>query len=145
VTFAGATLPESTENTDTTLLTPTELRVDLVDQSSAKNSSPLVDLWVDSIDPSLQITAPPDICNSVHHSNDVYLSSETVISTAPDVSLTLRNDTSTQNFDSTTFTTLTFPFVVFTQGVSFLTGVVNDEAGNKSTLTPNPCTVTVMP
>jgi hypothetical protein len=145
VTFAGVTLPESTENTDTSLLTPTELRVDLVDQSSAMNSSPVVDLWVDSIAPMLQITAPPDFCNSVHHSSDVYLSSETVVSTAPNVSLTLRNDTSTQNFDSTTFTTLTFPFVVFTQGVSHLLGDVSDDAGNESTLTPDPCIVTVTP
>jgi hypothetical protein len=43
------------------------------------------------------------------------------------------------------FTSLTFPFVVFTQGQSTLAGTVSDSAGNTSSLQPNPCTVTVGP
>ena len=61
VTFPGVTLLESAEATDTSLVTPTELRADLVDLSATKNSSPLVDLWVDSVAPVLLITAPTDI------------------------------------------------------------------------------------
>jgi hypothetical protein len=142
-TFAGVTLPESTENMDTSLLDPTKLRVDLVDQSSAKNSSPVVDLWVDSVAPVLLIAAPVDICNSYHQSNDVYFSTETVTSTAPFVELTLTNSTSTQNYSSMNFTSLTFPFVVFTQGASTLSGTARDAAGNVSLAQPNPCVVTV--
>jgi hypothetical protein len=145
VTFAGATLPESAENSNTTLLTPAELRADLMDLSATKNSSPLVDLWVDSVAPILLITAPPDICNSYHQSSDTYTSTETVTSTAPDVDLALTNSTSTQNFSSLTFTALTFPSVVFTQGESFLQGTARDAAGNVSLLQPNPCVVTVGP
>ncbi len=142
-TFAGVTLLESTEAPDTSLVAATELRADLVDQSGAKNSSPLVDLWVDSVAPVLLITAPVDICNSYHQANDFYASTETVTSTAPNVDLTLTNSTSTQNFSSTTFTSLTFPFVVFTQGQSTLAGTARDDAGNTSLLQPNPCVVTV--
>ena len=143
MTFPGVTLPESAEAADTTLVSPTTLRVDLVDQSTAKNSSPLVDVWVDSVAPIVLITSPVDICNSYHQSNDVYLSSETVTSTAPIVELTLTNSTSTQNFSSTTFTSMTFPFVVFTQGQTTLAGSARDAAGNVSLLQPNPCVVTV--
>jgi hypothetical protein len=143
VTYAGVTLPESLEAADMSLLTPTELRVDLVDQSSAKNSSPVVDLWVDSIAPDLLITAPIDICNSYHQSNDVYISSETVTSTARHVDLTLTNASSTQNFSSDTFTAMTFAYVVFAQGQTTLSGTVSDDAGNASLLQPNPCVVTV--
>jgi len=145
VTFAGVTLPDSTEAADTTLVAATELRADLVDLSATKNSSPLVDLWVDSVAPILLITAPADICNSYHQSNDIYTSTETVTSTAPDVDLSLTNNSSTENFDSETFTSLTFPAVVFTQGETFLQGTVRDAAGNVSLLQPNPCTVTVGP
>jgi hypothetical protein len=143
--FTNATLPESAEATDTSLVTATRLRADLTDLSGTRNGSPFVDLWVDSVDPVLLLTVPPDICGSVHHSNDVYLSSETVTSTAPNVTLDLRNDMSNQTFDSTTFTTLTFPFVVFAQGETFLSGVARDDAGNASSLTPDPCTVIVEP
>jgi hypothetical protein len=68
-----------------------------------------------------------------------------VTSTAPDVMLELRNDMSIQTFNSMTFTTTTFPSVVFTQGATFLSGVVSDEAGNTSSLLPDPCVVTVGP
>jgi hypothetical protein len=145
VTFAGVTLPDSTEAADTTLVAATELRADLVDLSATKNSSPLVDLWVDSVAPILLITAPADFCNSYHQSNDTYSSTETVTSTAPDVDLALTNSSSTENFSSEDFTSLTFPAVVFTQGVTFLQGTVRDAAGNVSLLQPNPCTVTVGP
>jgi hypothetical protein len=143
VTFAGMTLPESIQAADTSLVTPTELRADFVDLSATKNSSPLVDLWVDSVAPVLLIAAPPDICNSYHQSNDVYISTETVTSTAPNIALTLTNSVSTENYDSTTFTSLTFPQVVFTQGQNLLQGSARDDAGNVSLLQPNPCVVTV--
>jgi hypothetical protein len=145
VVFSNVTLPESVEAVDTSLLTPTQLRADLTDLSGAMNSSALVDLWVDSVDPSLVITSPPDICGSFHQSNDIFISSETVTSTAPDVMLELRNDMSIQTFDSMTFTAMTFPSVVFTQGATSLSGVVSDEAGNTSSLVPDPCVVTVGP
>jgi hypothetical protein len=143
VTFTGVTLPESTEAADTSLVAPTELRADLVDLSTAKNSSPVVDLWVDSVEPVMLVTEPVDICNSYHQSNDVYLSTETVTSTAPNVDLTLTNSSSTQNFSSSSFTTLIFPFVVFTQGQTTLAGTARDDAGNVSLMQPNPCVVTV--
>ncbi|HEY2729573.1 MAG TPA: hypothetical protein VGK52_06495 [Polyangia bacterium] len=143
--FTNATLPESAEGADTSLATATVLRADLTDISATKNSSPLVDLWVDSVDPVLLLTDPPDICASMHQTSSVYISTETVTSTAPNVTLELRNDMSLQTFDSTTFTTMTFPFVVFAQGQTFLSGVARDGAGNASSMRPDPCVVTVAP
>jgi hypothetical protein len=143
--FTNATLPESAESADTALATATALRADLTDISATKNSSPLVELWVDSVEPILLLTDPPDICGSVHQTSSVYISTETVTSTAPNVTLELRNDTSLQTFDSTTFTTMTFPFVVFAQGQTFLSGVARDDAGNASSMRPDPCVVTVAP
>ncbi|HTA20092.1 MAG TPA: hypothetical protein VK989_12425, partial [Polyangia bacterium] len=146
--FPSATLPESAEASDTSLLAATELRVDFTDLSNTKNSSPVVDLWVDSIDPELFIASPSDICGSTHttNSNGSYVIPETVTSTAPNVMLDLTNDMSTQTFNSTTFdTTMQFPFVVFTPGTNFQTGSVRDDAGNAAGLTPSPCVVTVGP
>ena len=48
--FTGVTLPDSIENTDGTLATPTELRVRVVDavNPSSVGNSVAVDLWVDT-------------------------------------------------------------------------------------------------
>src|SRR5450432_3102777 len=89
VTFTGVTLPESLEDAETKLVTPTELRADIVDVSSAKNSSPIVHLWVDSIAPVLSLTAPADLCGSTHQSAGIFETAETVTSTAPIVELIL--------------------------------------------------------
>ncbi|HEX4405056.1 MAG TPA: hypothetical protein VH560_09530 [Polyangia bacterium] len=148
VVFSSVTLPESAEASDTSLLTATELRADLTDLSNTKNSSPVVDLWVDSIDPALVIASPSDICGSTHttNTNGAYVIPETVTSTAPNVMLDLTNEMAHQTFNSTTYgTTMDFPFVVFTPGTNMQTGFVSDDAGNTAGLTPSPCVVTVGP
>ncbi|HSZ81851.1 MAG TPA: hypothetical protein VLA14_06195, partial [Polyangia bacterium] len=147
-TFSSVTLPESAEAADTSLLTATELRADFTDLSNTKNSSPVVDLWVDSIDPALVLTSPPDICGSTHTPNEdgAYVIFATVTATAPNVRIDLTNAMSTQTFSSTTFDmTMEFPFVVFAPGTTFETGSVRDDAGNSAGLTPSPCIVTVGP
>jgi hypothetical protein len=146
--FSAVTLPESVEAADTSLLTATELRADFTDLSNTKNSSPVVDLWVDSIDPALVLTSPPDICGSTHTPNEdgAYVIFATVTATAPNVRIDLTNAMSTQTFSSTTFDmTMEFPFVVFAPGTTFETGSVRDDAGNSAALTPSPCIVTVGP
>jgi hypothetical protein len=144
-TFADVTLPESTEATDTSLVLATELFVQLTDLSATKNTSPPVELWVDSIAPVLRITAPVEICGSYHQSSDAFMTSATLTSTGPIVVFTLTNDTSTKTFSSTTFTTLTFPAVSFAQGVTSVVGTAHDAAGNVTGTKPNPCLVTVGP
>ncbi len=147
--FSNVTLPESAEAADTSLLTATELRADFTDLSNTKNSSPVVDLWVDSIDPTLIFASPSDICGSTHtpnNSNGDYVIPETVTATAPNVMLDLTNAMATQTFSSTTFDmSMDFPFVVFTPGTTLETGSVRDDAGNSAGLTPSQCTVTVGP
>jgi hypothetical protein len=143
VTFPGVTLPESPQGADTSPVTPTVLRADLTDRSMAMKSSPVVELWVDSIAPVLQLAL--DLCGAFHQSATTYVSSETVTSTAPFVSLVLMDSSSTQNFNSSTFpASLTF-LVSFSQGQTFLSGVVRDAAGNESEAVPKPCVVTVAP
>jgi hypothetical protein len=146
--FSSATLPESAEADNTSLVTATELRADLTDLSNTKNSSPVVDLWVDSIDPTLIFASPSDICGSTHTPNDNgdYVIAATVTATAPNVMLDLTNAMATQTFSSTTFDmSMDFPFVVFTPGTTLETGSVRDDAGNSAGLTPSQCTVTVGP
>lgn len=143
VTFAGVTLLESVESAATALVTATEVRVGITDLSGLSNTSPALDLWVDSVAPSLVLTDPVDLCGSYHQSATIYLSSEIVAATAPNVSLILTNSASTQTFTSTTFTTMSFPFVVFQPGETVLEGVVTDNAGNRGVMQPNPCVVTV--
>jgi hypothetical protein len=146
--FSNVTLPESAEANDTSLLTATELRADFTDLSNTKNSSPVVDLWVDSIDPTLIFASPSDICGSTHTPNDNgdYVIAATVTATAPNVMLDLTNAMATQTFSSTTFDmSMDFPFVVFTPGTTLETGSVRDDAGNSAGLTPSPCSVTVGP
>ncbi|HEX4405041.1 MAG TPA: hypothetical protein VH560_09455 [Polyangia bacterium] len=142
-TFASVTLPESAEDTQTQLVSPTELRADIVDQSGTKNSSPVVHLWVDSIAPVLSLTAPADLCGSYHQSPGVFETTETVTSTAPDVTLTLTTSDFTENFVSSSFSEMTFPSVVFVPGDTHVAGTARDAAGNVGVLQPVPCVVTV--
>jgi hypothetical protein len=144
-TFVSVTLPESSEDAQTNLVAPTELRADIVDLSGTKNSSQIVHLWVDSIAPVLLLTAPADLCGSTRQSADVFETAETVTSTAPIVELTLTTSTFTENFISSSFTSTTFPSVVFVPGNTNVAGTVRDAAGNVSVLQPEPCVVTVGP
>ncbi len=68
--FTSATLPDSQEDTDGSLLSATELRVDVVTATSATGSSPLVDLWVDSSAPNIQQSIPNPLCGLVHQGID---------------------------------------------------------------------------
>ncbi len=68
--FPSATLPDSQEDTDGSLLAATELRVDVVTATSATGSSPLVDLWVDSSAPNVQQSIPNPLCGLVHQGDD---------------------------------------------------------------------------
>jgi hypothetical protein len=142
-TFVSVTLPESAEDAQTELTVPTELRADIVDLFGAKNSSPIVHLWVDSIAPVLLLTDPTDLCGSYHQSADVFETTETVTSTAPTVELTLTTSDFTENFMSSSFTAMTFPSVVFVPGETHVSGTAHDAAGNVGLLQPAPCLVTV--
>jgi hypothetical protein len=142
-TFASVTLPESAEDAQTNLVTPTALRADIVDLSGTGNSSPIVHLWVDSIAPVLTLTAPADLCGSYHQSPDVFETTETVTSTAPTVELTLTTSDFTENFTSSSFTAMMFPSVVFPPGDTHVAGTARDAAGNVGALQPAPCVVTV--
>lgn len=58
VRFEAVTLSESAENADGTLLTMTQLQVEVTDQNQAANVSGAVNLWVDSAEPFVGLTSP---------------------------------------------------------------------------------------
>jgi hypothetical protein len=144
VTFSGATLPESTEKPDTSLLAATELRVDLTDLSGATNGSAPLDLWVDTGVPTLTQVSPLNLCGSFHQTPTTFVAAVTVSSTGGIGSVTKTDDVGMVGFTSMNFPpSVTFPALVFNQGQSVISGMIADRAGNSSVFQPNPCIVTV--
>jgi hypothetical protein len=148
-TFANVKLPESLERADGTLLSPTELRVDLTDISTAIGSSLPLDVWVDSVAPVIGLTSPAGLCGSFHQTPGVssFDTPVTLSSDTASLSLTVTNGSSTTTLAPTTFASnvATFANVSFAQGQSTLAAVATDPAGNSTTLAtaPSPCTITV--
>jgi hypothetical protein len=143
--FLGVTLPESSENATTGALTSaTRLRVDLTDVSAAVGSSPTLDVWVDSVAPTISLTSPVSFCGSFHQAFATYDTSLQFATNTPLVTLTITNASSTQTLSSPTFSAgvATFSTVSFDQGQNNLAGVAKDPAGNSTALQPQPCTVT---
>ncbi len=143
--FVGATLPESLENADETLANPTELRVDVTTPTSATGSSPVVDLWIDSVAPSIQPYLPNPLCGLIHQSATDWTTTVQLLSTTAAVTLIVNSNSGgsvsypTANRMST-FNT--FPNVLFVQGLNQVTATGTDAAGNLGVLT-SPCNVTV--
>ena len=113
--FTGVTLPESQEDTDGSLLTATELRADITTTTTAMNSSTLVDIWVDSSAPNIAPSIPADLCGKVYQSTTDQMTSVRLLSTTPNVSMTVTGSTTmtcTPTWVSgfATFASVTFPF-----------------------------------
>ena len=143
--FLGVTLPESLENATGTLTTATRLRVDVTDVSASTGSSAPLDLWVDSIPPTIAVSSPANLCGSFHQAfatfnTDVQFSTDT-----PNVLAMIQNGGMTTILSSPTFSagTATFSMVNFGVGQDNLSAVAVDSAGNATAMQPVPCTVTV--
>jgi hypothetical protein len=142
--FPGVTLPESTEGADGSLTAATELRVDVTDVSTASGSSPVVDIWVDSLAPVVSLGSPANLCGSFHQ-GATFTTAVDLASDTGDVTLTITNGTATDTLTNPSFTggVATFSTVPFDQGQSSLAGTAADRAGNHTALAPAPCLVTV--
>lgn len=143
--FAGVDLPESDEDNAGKLNTATELVVDVEDESLATGSSPAVDVWVDSAEPTLQPSSPSPLCGKLYQSASDVTTDVKLFTTAVPVDLTVTNTNGTQTYNAATFSfnnTVTFTSVAFAQGSNEVQGSVTEPSGNNSHL-PSSCTVTV--
>ena len=67
--FSGVTLPESAESLESTLVSRTQLRVEVTDQSTEIGVSGNVNVWVDSIAPLVTVTEPINLCGLLFQSD----------------------------------------------------------------------------
>jgi hypothetical protein len=142
--FMSATLPDSLENGDETLASPSELRVDVTTATSALGSSPVVDLWIDSSVPNIQPYLPNPLCGLIHQSALDWTTTVQLLSTTGAVTLVVNSPSHSISYPTASrmSTFNTFPNVTFFQGINQVTATGSDAAGNLGVLT-TPCTVTV--
>jgi hypothetical protein len=141
------TVPESNEHADGTLLAATRLEVTLADAGNTAlvGTSTPVDVWVDSAAPTLTVNTPSGLCGSFDLSSTAVTQAVSFNAENGGVSVQLTNGSSTTTYNTPTFATgvATFSNVLFNTGENDLVVTATDPAGNSTTLTPNPCMVTV--
>ncbi len=146
--FAGVTLPDSIENTDGSLATPTELRVRVTDavNPSSIGTSVAVAVWVDPIAPVLTLATPANLCGSFQQSSTTVTQAVTFNAENDSVVLQVTNGAITDTLhEPSAFAggVATFPAVAFDPGQNDVTATATDPAGNATTLAPVPCSVTI--
>jgi hypothetical protein len=143
--FSSVTLPESVETATGALATATELRVDVTDTSSSTGQSAPLDLWVDSVAPTIALATPANLCGSFHQAFATYDTSLIFTTDTPNVTATITNGSATDTLTSPTFSsgTATFSTVSFAIGQNNLAAIAKDPAGNSTAMQPSTCAVTV--
>ena len=103
--FAGVTLPDSIENTNGSLATPTELRVRVADavNPSSIGTSVAVDLWVDPIAPVLTLATPANLCGSFQQSSTTVTQAVTFNAENGSVVLQVTNGATTDTYTNPAF------------------------------------------
>ena len=141
--FSGVTLPNSTENADGTLAAATELQVIVTSAANVTGTSPVDDVWVDTLAPSLALASPAGLCGTFTQSSSTV--TEDVAYTADDalVVANVTNNGVTTSYDIPAYVggVATFSNVAFTEGQNSLVATENDPAGNATVLAA--CTVTI--
>ena len=141
--FVGATLPESEETTLGVLLNPTQLAVTVSDQGTI-GTSPVVDVWVDSVLPSISQFIPNPLCGSLVKSTTPVSTPVTLVTSSVPVLVTVTNNGTAVNYSAPTAELGQAPVgsVAFGLGVSTFVATTEDPAGNPGALV-SPCNVTV--
>lgn len=144
--FAGVTLPESAEDNGGNLQAMTRLVVEVEDESRAIGTSPPVDVWVDSAEPTLQPSGADPICGKFFQGTGEVTSNVVLIATAIPVGLTVANSSGTQSYTATKFDSngnqVTFSSVKFAHGDNEVSASVSEPSGNAASL-PSSCVATV--
>lgn len=141
--FVGATLPESEQTTLGELINPTELTVTVSDQGTV-GTSPPVDVWVDSVAPSISQYVPNPLCGSLIQSTTAVSKPVTLLTAAVPVLVTVTNNGNSANYSATEAVLGQAPLgnVAFGLGVNTFVATTVDPAGNPGALI-SPCNVTV--
>ena len=141
--FVGATLPESDETPLGALVNPTELAVTVDDQGTI-GTSPTVDVWVDSVSPSVNQYLPSPLCGLLIQSTAAASRSITLLTGAVPVLATVTNNGTPANYTATTapLGQAQLGSVTFGLGVNTFVATTVDPAGNPGALI-SPCEVTV--
>jgi len=141
--FAAATLPESAEAALGALVNPTELTVTVSDQGTT-GTSPAVDVWVDSVSPSLNQLTPNPLCGSLIQSTVPVTKAVTLLTSAVPVQASVTNSGTTTNYTAATADIghADLGQVAFGLGANTFVATTVDPAGNPGALA-SPCTVTV--
>jgi len=141
--FVGATLPESDEALLGALNTPTELTVTVSDQGTT-GTSPAVDVWVDSVAPSISPLTPNPLCGSLIQSATPVTKDVLLLTSAVPVQATVTNGGTTTPYTVTDAQIghADLGQVAFGLGTNEVTATTVDPAGNAGALI-SPCIVTV--
>lgn len=147
VRFSGVTLPESSESTTGQLVARTVLQVEVEDESTEVGLSGNVDLWVDSVAPSVVPTEPRNLCGRLFQSAspvDIELRFS-VGSTQPlDVTVTPNGGSpASETFLASSVLGLTeYKTMSFALGLNEVAASITEPSGNQGFL-QSPCVVTV--
>jgi Fibronectin type III domain len=145
--FSGVTLPESIENTNGSIATPTELRVRVVDPVNPViiGTSVPVDVWVDTNPPVLTLRTPANLCGSFQQSSTTITQDVTLNAENGNVVMQVANGTAVDTLAPSSFASgvATFLAVQFDPGQNDVTATDRDPAGNLTALAPVPCSVTI--
>jgi len=141
--FVAATLPESEETVLGELINPTELAVTVSDQGTT-GTSPAVDVWVDSVSPSINQYLPNPLCGSLIQSTTAVSKPVTLLTSSVPVLVTVTNNGSPSNYTATEAVLGQAPLgsVAFGLGVNTVVATTVDPAGNPGALI-SPCEVSV--
>jgi hypothetical protein len=143
--FVNVTLPESAEDFQGMLVTPTRLVARVTDESSSTGESPPVDVWVDSFAPVLTLNSPR--CGSLVQRTGA--TTETVLLASGVVPVTIRVTYPDMTFEERTgqsyssgSVTVRFNAVPFHYGQNRVEASIAEPSGNEASL-PEDCVVTV--
>lgn len=142
--FTDADLPESTETATNALAAATELRVEVKATSTAKGTSPAVQVWVDSVAPTIAEFFPNPTCGKLYQSATDVLQNFSLTSSNSPVSLTITSGGTPQNYSEVSYVgqISAFGSVLFKTGTNDITATTTEPSGNAGAL-KSPCAVTV--
>lgn len=142
--FTNVTLPESAQDTTGALTVATELKVEVTDVSTVKGTSPAVQVWVDSIAPTISEQNPNPLCGKLYQSaTAVQQTNFQLVSTAAPVAVQITSSAGTQNLSAGTAPgSINFGTVTFQPGSNTVAATTTEPSGNTGAL-KSPCTVTV--
>lgn len=144
VKFVNATLTDSAEDSSGNLATATELKVEVIAASSAKGTSPAVQLWVDWQVPAISAATPTPLCGKLYQSAVDVIQSLVLLSTNSPVSLTVTSGGVPASYNQVSYTSgfASFGNVTFKVGTNSVVATTTKPSGNVGAL-QSPCVVTV--